>query len=730
MAEASNPTLNTFFSPRSIAIIGASSDINKPGNIILKHILAMGYKGQIFPVNPREERILDLPCYKSVLDIPHKLDLAVLLLPADAALDVANQLAERKKHVRDISGVVCVSAGFSELNNEEGRSREIRLVQLLRSVGVRLIGPNCMGIMDTRSGVNTNFDISTYPKGGVSIITQSGAFGSAFLMWSKGRSGVGLSKFVSLGNMADVDMTEVLKYLKEDQQTRVIGIYLEGHPDPRHLLETVRDVSLLKPVVVLKVGRTELGSGAALSHTGAVAGSNAIYDGALRQVGAIRVRTVPEFYDTLRAFERQPLPKGKGVFVLTHIGGPGTICVDEISTLPDLGLARISEEGKESLRKLVAPTATVCRPEGYVDMTAAHHERLHHEVLKILFSEDSVSLVIQIMAPSSFLSQQKLAEEIVTAYLSQPTGLEKPLLNVIMYGSSAEECRKVLEKAGLPTFDFPDIAARVASNMSRYAEKSQMIKTRSAAAEFSQKTAADAGAAKLSEVISAARAEGRTLLLEPEAYEACRIYGISVPSYKLITDPDEGLRAAAEIGYPVVLKIVSPDVVHKTEVGGVILEIHNDQEFHENYQRILKNLKQRAPQARVTGILVQKSLPSTAELAVGGLRDEQFGPVVMFGLGGVYVEALREVSFRLCPFTAEEAKDLIQESTAFRLLRRLRGGRAADIDSITHLLVVTGQLIADNPTIEQLDLNPVLSYSDGYKVVDARIILSQDSIRG
>lgn len=692
--------------------------------MILKHILAMGYKGQIFPVNPREEKILGLTCYKSVLELPRGVDLALLLLPADATVEVANQLAERRKSVGDISGVICISAGFSELNNEDGRSREIKLVKILKSVGTRLIGPNCMGIMDTRSGINTNFDIPTYAEGGISIITQSGAFGSSFLMWSKGRSSVGLSKFVSLGNMADVEITEVLRYLKDDQHTRVIGIYLEGHPNPRHLLEAVREVSLVRPIVVLKVGRTDTGSGAALSHTGTIAGSDAIYDGALRQAGAIRVRTVPEFYDTLRALERQPLLKGRGVFVLTHIGGPGTICVDEISTLPGLRLAKISDLGKESLRKILAPTATICRPEGYVDMTAAHYERLHNEVLKILFSEDSVNLVIQIMAPSSFLSQRKLAEEIVAAYRSQPPGHEKPLLNVVMYGSSAEEFRVDLEIAGLPTFDFPDIAARVASQMAWYAQKLQVSLSESGPEGIVRRAATGEGGSRVGEVIRVARSQGLGHLLEPDVYEVCRSYGISVPPFRLVENMSEGVRVAAEIGYPVALKIVSPDIVHKTEVGGVALEVHNENEFRESYQQVLSSVTERAPRASIKGILVQKMLPHGLELAIGGLRDSQFGPVLMFGLGGIYVESLHEVSFRMCPLTNTEARDLIQQSLASRLLQGSRGRPPVDVDSIVDLLVITGMLVAENPEIEQLDLNPVFAYSDGYRVADARIILS------
>ncbi len=461
--------LSAFFKPKSVAVVGASSDPKKPGNTALKNLVSMGYKGKVFPINPREDSILGFRCYKSVLDIPEPVDVCVLLVSAELTMQVAKELAQRKNRFNDVLGAVCMSAGFGELNTSDAKHRERELVRVLRSASIRLIGPNCLGIIDAYSGFNTNFDIPAYPKGGISILTQSGAFANSFLFWAEGLHLAGLSKFASIGNMADVGMAELLTLLKDDETTKVIAIYLEGLSDPKEFFEVAREVSAVKPIVVIKTGKSEAGSTAALSHTGAVAGADAIYDSAFKQAGIIRARSVLEFFDTLRAFERQPVPEGNRVCVLTHMGGPGTICIDEISSMGNLQLAKLSPDAQNALKSICAPMANIGRPDGYIDLTAAHFEKLHNQVLKILFREENVDLVLQILAPSAFINQNLIVEEITTAYESQP-GKRKPFFNAVTFGHFALEVRQGLEKAGLPTFEYPDMLARVAGNVASYAE--------------------------------------------------------------------------------------------------------------------------------------------------------------------------------------------------------------------------------------------------------------------
>src|ERR1035437_10190669 len=405
--------LSVFFNPKSVAVVGASSDPKKPGNTALRHMISMGYKGKLYPVNPREKGILGLPCYKSVSDIPEPVDLCILMVAAELTVPGRTQLVQRKRRFK------------------------------------------------------TNFDIGTDPRGGISVLTQSGAFGNSFLFASGTSGRVGLNKYVSMGNMADVQMAELLAFLKDDESTRVIGIYLEGLSDPRGFFQAACEAAAVKPVVVLKSGRSELGSTAALSHTGAIAGAEAIYEGAFRQFGLMRVRSVAEFYDTLRAFSMQPVPKGNRVAGLTHRGVPGTMCIDEISELPGIKLASFTDETTAALKAILSAAANVGHPPGYIDLPAAHFERLHHQVLQILFKDPNVDSVIQILAPSAFLDQPLLAKEVAGAFQSQGSS-PKPLLNVITFGDFAHELRRGLEGASLPTFDYPDTVARVAANLSNY----------------------------------------------------------------------------------------------------------------------------------------------------------------------------------------------------------------------------------------------------------------------
>lgn len=721
MQEVSS--LSAFFKPKSVAVVGASSDPKKPGHTALQNMIAMGYKGKVFPVNTREKEILGLPCYRSVLDIPEPVEACVLLVSAELTIQVAKELVERKKRFQDVTAAVCMSAGFGELNTSEAGQREKDLVRILRSASIRLVGPNCLGVMDTVSGFNTNFDIGTYPGGGISVLTQSGAFGNSFLMWAGTTGLVGLNKFVSIGNTADVQMAEFLMYWMSDESTRVIGVYLEGLSDPRRFFEAARQVTPVKPIVILKSGRSEMGSTAALSHTGAVAGADAIYDGAFKQAGVIRARSVPEFYDTLRTFAKQPFPEGNRVSVLTHMGGPGTICIDEISALPQLRMAEFSPETLAALKAIVSPAANIGHPPGYLDLTAAHTEKLHNQVLTLLFQDKNVDAVIQILAPSAFLDQKLLAQEISNAYESQ-AGAKKPLLDVVTFGHFAQDLRQRLEDSGLPTFEFPDIVARVAGNLVSYAE----FRRAAAARAESQKTAmreSQHSPGPATDLIAAASRQGRISLLEPEAYDMCKQYDVRVPPFRLADSLQDAVRAANDIGYPVVLKVVSSEILHKSDIGGVMLGVNADSVLEQSYAKLVQNVKKAAPQITTPNVLIQKMMPATTELVLGGVRDKLFGPAIMFGIGGIYVEVLKRVGFRLAPLSVYEAKNLIHEILPPALIAGARGRKPMNVESIAKALVSLGRLFQEQPRVEQVDLNPFLPYDDGCVAVDARIILSR-----
>lgn len=709
---------DAFFRPKSVAIVGASSDPKKVGNTALKNLVSMGYQGKIYPINPREDSILGFHCYKSVLDIPEPVEACVLLVSADFTMKVADELVQRKRQFNDVTAAICMSAGFGELGTPEGKQREHDLVQTLRSASIRLIGPNCVGMIDAYSGFNTNFDISAYPKGGVSILTQSGAFANSFLFWAERLHLLGISKFASIGNMADVTMGELLRYLKDDESTRVIALYLEGFPNPREFFEIAREVSAVKPIVAFKSGKSDIGSKAALSHTGSVAGSDAIYDGAFKQAGIIRAKTVLEFYDTVRAFAKQPVPAGNRVSILTHMGGPGTICMDELSATHELQLAKLSPETEAALKTICAPMANIGHPDGYVDLTAAHYENLHNQVLQILFQDKNIDMVLQILAPSAFLNQKLLVKEITEACQSQQG--TKTFLNAVTFGEFAREARQGLEDAGMPTFEYPDMLARVAANVAAY---SAFRKSHSQKTETHQPNPNN----QSSKIIAGALKKGRVSLLEPEAYEVCSEYGIKVPPFRVTDSVESATAAANEIGYPVALKVVSEEILHKTDAGGVMLGITSDDSLQTSYEQLIANIKKAAPNVIKMNVLVQKMMPSNTELVIGALRDKSFGPTVMFGMGGIYVEALKMVGFRLSPVTLNEAKKLIHETLPPALIKGVRGRGPMHIDSIAGILVAIGKLLEEQPQIEEIDFNPVFPYTDGCIAVDARIIIKKES---
>jgi acetate---CoA ligase (ADP-forming) len=716
MGEISS--LDAFFKPKSVAIVGASSDPKKVGNTALKNLVSMGYQGKVFPINPREDSILGFRSYKSVLDIPEPVDVCVLLVSADLTMKVADELVQRKRRFDDVTAAVCMSAGFGELNTSEGKQREQDLVRTLRSASIRLIGPNCVGMIDAYSGFNTNFDISVYPKGGVSILTQSGAFAVSFLFWAERLRLLGISKFASIGNMADVSMSELLSFLKDDESTHVIAIYMEGFPNPREFFEVAREVSAVKPIVAFKSGKSDIGSAAALSHTGSIAGSDAIYDGAFKQAGIIRARTILEFYDTLRAFEKQPVPEGNRVSLLTHMGGPGTICIDEISAIPKLQLAKFSPETQEALKSICAPMANIGHPDGYVDLTAAHYEKLHNQVLQILFQDKNIDMVLQILAPSAFLDQKLLVKEITQACQSRQNG--KTFLNAVTFGEFAREARQGLEDAGLPTFEYPDMLARVAGNMATYAAFRKSHSEQTGIPKYKPNPKS-----RSAEIISSASKRGRVSLLEPEAYEVCNEYGIRVPPFRVVESIESAIASANEIGYPVVLKVVSEQILHKTDIGGVILGIASDGALKGAYEQLSANVKKKLPNLSKISVLVQKMMPSDTELLLGALRDQSFGPVVTFGMGGIYVEALKIAGSRLSPITLDDARKLIQETLPPALIKGVRGRGSMNVDSIAGVLVSLGQLLEEQPQIEEVDFNPVLPYQNGCIAVDARIIISR-----
>lgn len=469
MERPTNLGMDGFFRPRGIAIVGASAKPGNPNNQIIEYAKQMGFKGNIYPVNPKAGQIAGLKSYPSILEVPTPTDLVVLVVPAQACLAVSKDIVKRRKEKGDVGSVVVITAGFKEMGSKEGQELQRSLVDTLNSVGARMIGPNCVGVVDTFYGINTTFSVPpNTPKGGVALVSQSGAFATSYLRWANDQKLVGINKFVSLGNMADVDIREMLAYLEHDEKTKVIAVYMEGINDARAMIETAAEVSKKKPIVVIKSGRTELGSGVANSHTASIAGNDAIYEGAFKQAGVIRAKSVAEFYHTARSFDKVPLPKGPRVCLLTVVGGPSTICVDELASSGEVQLAHLKDELKKKVSALLVPSANVGNPDGYIDMTASVTSKVHSQVLKLLMEDDDIDGIIFMTTPPGFLDQEELAAEILAGYNSVPPKKKKPLLTVMLAGNAVSKCRTILEENGLPTFEYPDDAAKVMVNLVRY----------------------------------------------------------------------------------------------------------------------------------------------------------------------------------------------------------------------------------------------------------------------
>jgi acetyltransferase len=717
--------LDSFFRPRGIAIVGASAKPGSPGNQIVQFASEMSGNAdiQIYPVNPTRHEVAGVKCYPSLLAIPGPVDLVVLAVASQFTLDAAKEIRQRRGQRGDVGAVAVISAGFKETGTTAGEQLQRELVSTITMSGTRLIGPNCQGVVDTYAGVNTTFSVPPdTPRGGVSIVSQSGAFATSFLRWARDMNLVGINKFVSLGNMADVKFKELLSYLQDDDSTKVISMYLDGMTDARSMFEVARKVTLKKPIVAIKAGKTAEGSNVAHSHTASIAGNNDIYDGAFRQAGIIRAQTVAEFYHTSRVFDKAPLPKGNRICILTVVGGPSTICVDELASTGEVVLAHFSDDLKKQLSQHLVASANIGNPDGYIDMTASVNPKMHTEVLKLLMQDDNIDGIVFMTTPPGFIGDEELAEAILEGYRSVPVEKRKPLLSVMLAGNAVRKCRLLLEAGGLPTFEYPDDAARVMINLVKYSSyRQRSIRP--------QESAAAPLKMDCHEIIGRCISGGATVFPEIEAQKICQEFGISCPATVVASSEEECIAAAETMGFPVVIKVVSPQIIHKSDVGGVITGIKDAAQLRSSYCHLLESVAARNPGAEIQGVLVQKQVAKGVEVVVGGLRNAQFGPVVMVGFGGIYVEVFKDVSFRLAPLDREEAMRQVKETKVYKLLQGVRGEPSCDIEALCNVIVSAGQMISSVPQISEIDFNPVFCYPDGCKVVDARLVL-EPALRG
>ena len=697
--------LQSIFAPQSVAVIGASTKPGTVGRAVFSNVLRYDYTGVVYPVHPKARSIMGVRAYPSVLEIPDPVDLAVIIVPSPA---VAQTLKECGR--KGIKGAIVITAGFKELGGE-GLAKETAVLDAAQESGIPLLGPNCLGIINTDPQVSLNASFSRLmPRpGNIALISQSGAVGTAALEYAQSER-IGLSKFVSVGNKADLNENDFLSYLQEDPQTDVILLYLEDLADPRRFFRIAQEGGPPKPILAIKSGRTAAGARAASSHTGALAGSDAAYDALFAQCGVFRVESLEELFDYALAFATQPLPLGNRTAIVTNAGGLGIMATDA-AVRYGLTMANLREETVARLKESLPPAANLHNP---VDVLGDAKEERYAAALEGVLADPGVDGAIVISTPQLMTNLAAIA----TAVTEVASRHDKPTLVCQMALGEIEETLTILSQGGLPHYHFPEEAARALAAMARYAGSQRRPR-------YEVKTFTDVDREAVSRVLAGVKTAGRSFVLEPEAHQIFQAYGFPALPQRWVKSAAEAAQASEELGYPLAVKIVSPDIIHKFDVGGVKVNLHTAEAVRRAYDQVQEHARKARPQAVLAGALVQKMTAPGTEMILGMSRDPHFGPLLMIGLGGTLVEIFKDVVFSVAPISKQRALQMLEDLKAFPLLNGYRGTTPADLPVITECLERLSQLALDFPEIRELDINPLMVFPQGQgaAVVDARIFV-------
>ncbi len=691
--------LSGFFEPRSVAVVGVARDEGKVGHFVFDNLRAGGFSGAIYPVNPNADEIHGVRCYPSVNSLPEVPDLVVVVVPARAVGAVIDDCV-----ASGVTSAIVISAGFKE-TGREGGALERELAEKAHAGGLRLIGPNCLGLISTSAHLNASFARGMPPQGAISFMSQSGALGTAVLDWASGE-GIGLAHFVSLGNRADLAETDLLAEWSTLTGTRVIVAYVESVADGEGFVAAAAQASRIKPILALKSGGSDAGARAVSSHTGSLAGSEAAYEAAFRRAGVIRANTVQELFDYAVAFSLQPLPKAAGVAILTNAGGPAVLATDACEQY-GLALASLENATTEALRGMLPPAAALYNP---VDILGDADPLRYEAALRVVYSDPNVHSVLCILTPQAMTDAPACAETLAQVAAQHPS---TTTVACFMGRDSVEDAWALLRGKGIPNYAFPERAVGAIGAMYRYARHLDTA--------LPVKPVIDGDADAVRVQIERARQLRHTFITEQSAAAVLSAYGITVPEGEVARDLQAAVTAAERIGYPVVAKIASPDILHKSDIGGIRVGIQDATQLASAYEEILGKARAYMPEAVIDGILVQEIVPAGREVIVGIDRDPTFGPLLMFGLGGVYVEVLKDVVFRLCPVDMATAREMISEIRGYGLLRGARGEKPADIDAIADVLVRISVLATEHPEILELDINPLIVGDTGHGAIAADV---------
>ncbi len=693
-----------FFKPQGVAIIGASSNPTKLSFGIFRNLLQYGYQGKIYPVNPNAKEISGLTCYPDILSVPNPVDLAVSVVASHLTPSVLEACGQR-----GIKAVTIISGGFREVG-PDGERLEEQCLEIARKYGMRLVGPNCVGTMDLYSGLNTTFIHGVPEKGHIGFLSQSGAICGGIVDYVRGKH-IGFSNFVSLGNEADVTETDMIEYLAEDPDTRVIALYVEAIKDGARFMRVCEEVGKNKPVVLLKAGKTQAGAKAVSSHTGSIAGAITAYKTAFKQSGVIEVDTVIDLFDVAHTLTCQMLPQGNRAVILTNSGGPAALASDSLG-IHGFGLANLDQETQNNLRKFLNPSAQVANP---VDMLGGAEPEDYERAFKEIAGDPNVDILLPILVPQALIKAEKVAEAIVNA----SKGVDKPVLCCFMGDEAVQEARRVLHENGIPMFTFPDSLGRVLASMRFYSEWIEKSgKKAKVEIPRDQKT--------VEKIIE--RYGDFPSIGEKDTRPILEAYGIPVVEGGFASSLEEAKSLYWKLGSSVVMKIVSPQILHKSDVGGIRVGINSIEELENAYIGMLEDVRKKKPEADIHGVLIEKMAPKGQEVIIGMKRDPVFGPLMMFGFGGIFVEVFQDVSFRIAPMDIQDAREMIFETKSGKLLKGYRNLPEFDVDSIVSCIQRLSQLALDFPQITEVEINPclVLPKGQGILALDGRIVLAKE----
>lgn len=703
--------------PRSIAVIGASAEEGKVGHDVLKNLLTQGYRGEVFPINPKGGEILGRRVYATVGAIAETVDLAIIVTPAPTVPGILRECA-----VKGIRSVIVISAGFKETGTPEGKAREEEIVQIARDHRIDLLGPNCLGMLCPRIGLNASFAKALPSAGSIALISQSGALLVAILdaagQKSCSHNRFGFSTILSIGNKAILDECDFLESCSEDPATHVVGLYLESIDRGRRFAQLAQRVAATKHIVLLKAGTSTLGRRAAASHTGALAGSDAAIDAVCAHTGIHRAHSLEEFMDLLFGLSTQPPLLSPKIAVVTNAGGPGILAADaaekEGLLLPTLTHAR-----EEALRAQLPASASTKNPIDVVGDAGADRYRA---ALNACIADPEIDGICVLLTPQVMTPVGEIAEGIVTAAARNPL---MPVVASFLGGASVTEARDVLAAHRIPSFDTPERAVRAMAALLQHKPQARRPAPKKSIHTMKHGSSPEGVPKDRSRLRQAQEILQKLhgLLSEESTMQLMKLYDLPSPMQMLARSSEEAIMIAQRIGYPVVAKISSPQILHKTDVGGIRTDIETEAELVQSFAAIMKNVAERAPQVPVRGILLQKFLPVGSELIIGGLRDPSFGPLVMVGLGGIYTELFRDVNFRLAPVDEAQAYGMLQELKAWNMLLGMRGKPPANMDVLVRTVMGASQMLVESPQIQELDFNPVLIHGDDVTIADAKVSL-------